>query len=94
MAETQGIVVPFREEGKEIVGKLSAARDLAEEWHLLREAQRYTISVHAWQLKRLMDAGAVYEVSDSAGVYCVRPEFYDESVGLKPDAGALENLIA
>ena len=91
--ETHGIIVPFRDDGKEIVAKLGAAFDLAKEWQLLRYAQPYTVSVYPWQFKRMADTGAIYEVSQGTGVFCLQPEFYDPSTGLRPEAGPLESLI-
>jgi CRISPR-associated endonuclease/helicase Cas3 len=90
---TQGVVVPFRESGQKIVADLCAAGDLDKQWSLLRRAQRYTLSLYTSQFRSLMDAGAVYQAGDT-GVYCLRSEFYDESFGLRPEAGSLEDLIA
>jgi CRISPR-associated endonuclease/helicase Cas3 len=91
---TQGIVVPFQEKGADIVVALSASHGLETEWQLLRAAQQYTISVYDSQFKRLKDVGAIYEASENTGVHCLRPEFYHEKYGLRPEAGPLEELIA
>ena len=48
--QTQGIIVPFREEGKNLIADLSAARDLAVEFQLLRKAQRFTVNVFQWEM--------------------------------------------
>jgi CRISPR-associated endonuclease/helicase Cas3 len=91
---TQGFIVPFQKKGAEIVAALCASHDLDAEWLLLRAAQQYTISVYDSQFKRLNDIGAIYEASENTGVHCLRPEFYDEKYGLRPEAGPLEELIA
>ena len=94
IANTQGIVVPYRDEGRGIVNQLAASFDLESEWQLLRKAQRFTLSIYASQFKKLADRGAVYEAQPGSGVYCLRSEFYDSAFGLREQAGPLEDLIA
>jgi CRISPR-associated endonuclease/helicase Cas3 len=94
IANTQGIVVPFSDEGREIVNQLAASFDLESEWLLLRKAQRFTLSVYASKFKKLESDGAVYEVQPGSGVYCLHSEFYDSAFGLREQAGFLEDLIA
>jgi len=94
IANTQGIVVPYNVEGREIVNQLASSSDLQSEWQLLRKAQRFTLSVYASQFTKLLNNNAVYEVQKGSGVYCLRSEFYDSAVGLREQAGPLEDLIA
>jgi CRISPR-associated endonuclease/helicase Cas3 len=89
---TQGIVVPFGESGKRIIAEISASSHLSEQRMLLRKAQPYTLSVHASQLKQLIDRGALYE-GPGTGVYFLHPRFYDPVIGLRPEAGPLEELV-
>lgn len=94
IANTQGIVVPYSDEGRGIVNQLAACSDLESEWQLLRKSQRFTLSVYASKFKELEKKGAVYEVQPGSGVYCLRSEFYDSAFGLRAQAGPLEDLIA
>ena len=94
IANTQGIVVPHGDEGREIVNQLAACFDLESEWQLLRKAQRFTLSVYDSKFKELANKGAVYEVRPGSGVYCLRSQFYDSAFGLREQAGPLEDLIA
>jgi CRISPR-associated endonuclease/helicase Cas3 len=89
---TQGVVVPFGEGGKKIIAEISASSDLPGNRILLRRAQPYTVSVHASQLKQLIERGALYEGSGT-GIYFLHPPFYDSAIGLRPEAGPLEELI-
>lgn len=94
IANTQGILVPYRVEGRRIVNELAASFDFESEWKLLRKAQRFTLSVYASQFMKLVSKGAVYEVQLGSGVYCLHSEFYDSAFGLREQAGPLEDLIA
>lgn len=91
---TQGIVVPFGKSGKEVVGALNAAYDPAIEWKTLRRAQPYTINVYELQFGKLLSDGAIYAVKSGSGVYCLRPEFYDDDYGLRTEQGLMETSIA
>lgn len=94
IANTQGIVVPHGDEGREIVNQLAACFDLESEWQLLRKAQRFTLSVYDSKFKELANKGAIYEIRPGSGVYCLRSQFYDSAFGLREKAGPLEDLIA
>lgn len=94
IANTQGIVVPYGNEGRAIVNQLAASFDLEQEWQLLRRAQRFTLSVYAQQFAKLEGKDAAYEAQQGSGVYCLRSEFYDSAFGLREEAGPLEDLIA
>ena len=94
IAKTQGIVVPYGDEGRRIVNELATSLDLESEWRLLRKAQRFTISIYASQFAKLASSDAIYEVQPNSGVYCLRSEFYDSAFGLREQAGPLEVLIA
>ena len=89
---TQGVVVPWGPHGSASVGNLCASHDLAAEWQLLRAAQPYTISLYPSLLARLQKAGAVHEAG--AGVWCLRPEHYDDDYGLRLQGGPLEGMFA
>lgn len=94
IGKTQGIVVPFGTRGREVVNALNASHDLEAEWQLLKQAQPFTLSVYGSKFRELERKDAVYALSGAAGVYCLRPEFYDSVYGLRPEAGPLEELIA
>ena len=87
---TQGIVVPYREGGQEIINKLNSSPSLAVEWHLQRKAQTYTVNVFDWQFRKLLAEGAIYPVDAATGVYCLQPQYYDEDYGLRTDSGLME----
>jgi len=94
-SQTQGIIVPYGEEGKDLVAALSAARDLALEFQLLRKAQRFAVNVFEHEMKALTRSGAIYEVQAGTGVFCLREEFYSDEFGLTLDgSGRMESMIA
>jgi CRISPR-associated endonuclease/helicase Cas3 len=94
-SQTQGIIVPFGAEGKGLVAALSAARDLAVEFQLLRKAQRFAVNTFQWEMDSLTRSGAIYEVQAGTGVFCLLEEFYSDEFGLTLDgSGRMESMIA
>jgi CRISPR-associated endonuclease/helicase Cas3 len=80
-SQTQGVVFPFRNEGKYLVVALSAAPDLAREFQLLRKAQRFAVNVFQWEMDSLTRSGAIYEVQAGTGIVVLREDFIRMSSG-------------
>ena len=94
-SQTQGIIVPYGKEGKDLLAALCAARDLAVEFQLLRKAQRFAVNTFQWEMNSLARSGAIYEVQAGTGVFCLLEEFYSDEFGLTLDgSGRMESMIA
>jgi len=92
---TQGLIVPFGGEGKELINALSAASNLAVEFQLLRKAQQFAVNVFQWEMDSLTRSGALYEAQRGTGVFCLQEQFYSDEFGLSLDGSErLESMIA
>jgi CRISPR-associated endonuclease/helicase Cas3 len=92
--QTQGVVVPFRKEGMDLIAELSAAHDLALEFRLLRRAQIYSVNVFQHEMEYLKRNDAVYEAQPGTGVLCLRKQFYSNEFGLSLDGKErMESMI-
>lgn len=93
--QSQGVVVPFREDGKNVIASLSTAYDLAVEFQLLRKAQHFTVNVFPYEMETLIRHGAIYETRAGTGVFCLRDGFYSDEFGLTLDSsGRMESMFA
>jgi CRISPR-associated endonuclease/helicase Cas3 len=93
--QTQGVMVPYKVEGRNLIAALSAARDLAVEFQLLRKAQRFAVNVFQHEKDALARSGAIYEAQAGTGVFCLREESYSDEFGLMIDgSGRMESMIA
>ena len=93
--QTQGVVVPFGNEGIDLIAELSATQNLASEFRLLRKAQQFTVNMFPHEKESLMRKGAVYEAQPGTGVLCLREGFYSNEFGLALDGTErMESLIA
>ncbi len=84
---TQGVIVPFHQEGIDLIAQLCAAYDLSADFHLLRKAQRYAVNLFQWELDRLTRSGAIYEAQKGTGVLCLQDGFYSDEFGLTLEGG-------
>ncbi len=94
-SQTQGVIVPFRKEGMNLIAELSATQNFASEFRLLRKAQQFTVNVFPYEMESLRRKEAVCEVQPGTGVLCLREGFYSDEFGLAFDGGErMESLIA
>jgi CRISPR-associated endonuclease/helicase Cas3 len=79
---TRGIVVPYADEGKDIVNELCSAYELEKQYKLIRKAQRYSVNVFPDVLKRLQKLGAINEVQEGSGILYLDERYYSSEFGL------------
>ena len=84
-APTQGVVVPYGEEGADLVVQLLAAFDVELDISLLRRAQQYTVNVFPHVLKKLQEAGAVREVKPDTRILILDACYYSPQFGLSTE---------
>ena len=77
----RGIIVPYGEEGKNIINKLCSVQELEKQYKLIRQAQRYSVNVFPDLLKRLQEQ-AVHEVQKGSGILYLDERYYSDEFGL------------
>jgi len=94
-APTRGVIVPYGEEGKELINELCAAFDVEKQSDLLRQAQQYTVNVFPHELKRLHEQGAVHAIQDGIDILYLHTPYYSDDFGLSlTPNGPMEVLCA
>ncbi len=81
---TRSIIIPWGEEGEELVEEL---RDPFYDFSILRKLQRFTVSVYEWHYRKLCDAGAVEMLHDRFIVLTdVESSYSDKGLINEPDS--------
>ena len=94
-APTQGVIVPYGSEGRELVAQLSGAFKPELQFDLLRRAQQFSVNVFAQVFDALQRADAIAQIGEGIGIYRLRPEYYSEEFGLsETPVGPMETLYA
>lgn len=84
-APTQGIVVPYGDEGKKIIAELFSQFAIEKQFELLKRAQRYTVNVFPNVLRRLIEAKAIKEVPEIGVLTLSDPRYYHPEFGLSTE---------
>lgn len=82
---TQAVIVPFGEEGKELIAELCSVAhsfDVKHYRQLLRQAQKYSVNVFPNVWKQLQAADAVHEIQTGEGIYYLEELHYSDDFGL------------
>lgn len=74
-APTIGVIVPFEDEGKEIISELLSQFAFEKRFKTLKKAQRYTVNVYPNLLDKLIQQSAISQVPD-IGIYILSDERY------------------
>lgn len=78
---TRGVVVPYGEEGKEIINALCSAYELEKQYRLLKRAQRYSVNLLPHEFKKLSESNAIVPVQEGAAVFHLQTQYYDPTFG-------------
>jgi len=82
-APTRGIVVPYGEGGKKLIGKLCGAFEVGKQFKLLRDAQQYSVNVFPHILDKLQKADAVHTIQKDVDIlYLSDARYYHQEFGL------------
>jgi len=82
---TQGVIVPYAAEGKDVIAALCAAKEPLQQTRLLKSAQRFTVNVFPEVLRKLQQRGAVHEIQEGTGVLYLDASHYSGAFGLNEE---------
>ena len=81
-APTEGIIVPYNEEAKSIIAKLSAELSVKEESALLKAAQQYSVNIFPYMMERLHKENALFQTYEESGIWHLDVRYYSEDFGV------------
>jgi len=83
---TQGVLVPYGEDGRKVIAELCASHLPEQEFKLLRRAQQFSVNVFPHVLDRLLKHGAVRVIIPGTGILALSSQFYSREFGLSETA--------
>ena len=95
-APTQGVIVPYGSDGKELINDLCAAYLPEKEFELLRKAQQYSVNVFPDLFEKLAKERTIMEIRADTGIYYLADaRYYSDDFGLSDTPnGYMEALYA
>ena len=90
-APTRGILVPYGEEGRKLIGDMSAAFanescPLAKQIPLLKKAQHFTVNAFPNMIDKLHKLRAIREVQPDSQIYYLDERHYHDDLGVTHEA--------
>lgn len=81
-APTEAIIVPYNEEAKLIIEKLSAELSVKEEANLLKTAQQYSVNIFPYMIKKLLEEKALFQTYEESGIWHLNVQYYSKDFGV------------
>lgn len=78
---TQGVIVPYQEEGKELINDLCGAYEVAKQYKTLKKAQRFSVNLHQHEFEKLVRIKAIQEVQKVSGIFYLDDQYYSNEFG-------------
>lgn len=80
-SDTQGVVVPYGTEGKQVIEGLRNATAIDEQARMTRKAQRYSVNLYRNELEKMQGLQAIHEVQAGSGIYYMDEPYYSNEIG-------------
>ncbi len=80
-SSTRGVVVPYGQEGEEIVTELCGAFEIKKQYKLLKMAQRYSVSLFPNEFEMMTKKYAIQEVQEGSGIFYLDDQYYSHQFG-------------
>lgn len=82
---TQGIVIPYKEEGKIVIADMFSQFGSKEKYSLLKQAQRYTVNIFPNVIKKLVELKALREIPEFGILALSDERYYHPEFGLSTE---------
>jgi len=92
-SETEGVIVPYEEEGDRIIQQLCLASRFENRFRLLKEAQRYSVNLFPYDVQKFKDMGCLYETWEGSGIYYLDEQHYSGQFGASLDEVAPRRVL-
>lgn len=93
-APTRGIIVPYGDDGKALVGELCGAFEVGKQYDLLRRAQQFSVNVFPHTFEKLERLNVLHPIQEGVDIlYLADSRYYNENFGLSDEPeGEMEVL--
>jgi CRISPR-associated endonuclease/helicase Cas3 len=93
-APTRGIIVPYGNEGKALIGELCGAFEVEKQYNLLRRVQQFSVNIFTNTFEKLERLNVLYPIQDGVDIlYLADSRYYNEDFGLSDEPeGIMEAL--
>lgn len=89
-----GVIVPYKDEGNQVITDLCGAFEIEKQWGLIKKAQRYSVNLFRHEFEKLADKKIIREVQKGAGIFYLDKQFYSKDFGWSDEpVSSMEKLF-
>ncbi|MBI9047430.1 MAG: CRISPR-associated helicase Cas3' [Anaerolineaceae bacterium] len=78
---SRGVIVPYGDQGGELIKDLCATQDIKNQFKLLKKAQRYSVNLYTYEFEKLTLMKVINEVQPGAGIFYMDSQYYSNEFG-------------
>jgi len=78
---TRGVIVPYKNDGHQIIDLLKKSQDFKIQKKLLHSAQRYSVNLFENEFEKMMTLSAIHEAQEGAGIFYLDERYYNNQIG-------------
>lgn len=76
-----GVIVPYGDQGNDIIAELCSAHEVEKQFGLIKKAQRYSVNLLPHEFRKLANENAIWEVQKGAGIFYLDKKYYSDKFG-------------
>lgn len=80
-SKTRGVIVPYGQEGQQIVNELCSVAEIEKQFKLIKRAQKYSVNLFEDEFKQMIKNQAIHEVQEGAEIFYLNEQYYDKQLG-------------
>jgi len=89
-----GVIVPYGNEGIQVITDLCGASEIEKQWGLIKKAQRFSVNLFPHEFEKLADKNIIREVQKGAGIFYLDKQYYSKDFGWSDEpVSSMENLF-
>jgi CRISPR-associated endonuclease/helicase Cas3 len=92
-APTRGVIVPFGNQGRQLIGELCAAYQIEKQYELLGRAQRFTVNVFPRVMEQLVERGAAHSIQKGVDILYLDERYYSDEYGVATEPTSTMGLL-
>jgi len=92
-APTRSVIVPYGDEGKELISRLCSAFEVEKQYALIKKAQQYSVNLFPYEFERLAEQNALHRVQTETEIFYLDDKYYSEQFGISMDQVNKEGFL-
>jgi CRISPR-associated endonuclease/helicase Cas3 len=92
-APTRSVIVPYSDEGKELIGQLCSAFEVEKQYPLIKKAQQYSVNLFPYEFERLAEQNVLHRVQAGTEIFYLDDRYYSEQFGISMEQVNKEGFL-